>query len=267
MRVEAAQPREPAPWSDQDVGRPAGGHATQVGGTFTVTGSGDVAPDPPDTDIVRLSLTGAFVGLVAIVVVAVLFITSEYKRAMIRTTFAASPRRVRVLAAKAIVIGVTTFVVGLVASVTAFLLAQPSLRASGFAPPAYPHPSLSDGPVLRAVVGTAALLAAIAVFSLGAGAILRRSAGAVTAVIVLVVVPQFVAGALPLTPAHWLMRLTPAAGFAIQQTIERYDFVDSLCLPEDGCFLMEPWAGLGALCGYAAVTLGVAFWLLARRDA
>jgi ABC-2 type transport system permease protein len=30
---------------------------------------------------------------------------------------------------------------------------------------------------------------------------------------------------------------------------------------------LSPWAGLGVLCGYAAATLGIGAWLLARRDA
>jgi hypothetical protein len=266
LRVEAARPGPPARWTYRDVGQPDTGDVTEAGGTFTVTGTGDIAPEPPSDDIVRLSLSGAFVGLMAIAALGVLYITSEYKRGMIRTTFAVSPRRGRVLAAKAIVIGLTTFAAGLVASVAAFLLAKPILRSNGFAPPAYPDPSLSDGPVLRAVVGTAAILALIAVLSLAAGAVLRRSAGAITAVIVLLVLPQLIAGALPLSLAQWLMRLTPAAGFAIQQTTERYAYVFDLCLPESGCFPEGPWPGFAVLCAYAAVTLAVAFWLLRRRD-
>ena len=42
-----------------------------------------------------------------------MFITAEYRRGLIRTTLAASPRRGRVLAAKAIVIGAVTFAAGL----------------------------------------------------------------------------------------------------------------------------------------------------------
>jgi hypothetical protein len=268
VRVETAQQqRQTAPWTSEDVGGTAkpggpGGDTTQVDGTFTVTGSGDIALDiSGGDDIVQISLFGAFVGVIAVVAVSVLFITSEYKRGLIRTTFAVSPRRGRVLAAKTIVIGASTFAVGLVASVTAFFLAQPIQHRNGFTPPAYPYPSLSDWPVLRAVVGTAALLAVVAVFSLGVGAALRRSAGAITVVIGLVTVPVLVAGALPLSTARWLMRLTPAGGFAIQRAIP----------PTDTDFepwqLVSPWPGFAVLCGYAVAALAVALWLLRRRDA
>jgi hypothetical protein len=81
-------------------------------------------------------------------------------------------------------------------------------------------------------------------------------------------IPQLIAGVLPLAAARWLMLATPAAGFSIQQTVEqRYDFVTSICLPEDGCFTTGPWVGFGVLCAYTAVALAAGFWLLRRRDA
>ena len=95
-----------------------GGGYHRAGGRFTVTGSGDIAPDVPGGagpgQTLDHTLVGAFAGLIAVVVVGTMFITAEYRRGLIRTTFAASPRRGRVLAAKAIVIGAVTFAAGLV---------------------------------------------------------------------------------------------------------------------------------------------------------
>ena len=71
---------------------------------------------------VRDYLLGMFVGLIAMAVVAAMFMTAEYRRGLIRTTLAASPRRGRVLAAKAIVIGAVAFVVGLAAAAGAVLI-------------------------------------------------------------------------------------------------------------------------------------------------
>ena len=64
---------------------------------------------------------GTFAGLIAVIVVATMFITAEYRRGLIRITLAASPRRGRVLAAKAVVIGSVTFVAGLVAAAAAVI--------------------------------------------------------------------------------------------------------------------------------------------------
>ncbi|HEY0451741.1 ABC transporter permease subunit [Actinophytocola sp.] len=246
-----ADPAQAGPWQDRDRSMLPGGGYTEAGGTFTLSGSGDLGPaESYGPDVTQMTLTGVLLGLMAIVALGVLFITAEYKRGTILMTFAASPRRERVLAAKALVLAVATFVAGLLASVTALLVAMPIQRAHGVTPP-----SLFDGPVLRAVVGTAALLAVIAVFSLGVATLVRRSAAAITVVLLLLLVPQVVSTGLPLSVAVWLDRLTPAAGFAIQQTVQRYDTA------------IGPWAGFGVLCGYAAVVLVAAGWRLRRRDA
>ncbi|KAB2349143.1 ABC transporter permease subunit [Actinomadura rudentiformis] len=240
---------------------------TQSAGTFTLRGQGDIAPRPDGDDPVRLPFTGVMIGMIAAIALGVLFITAEYKRGMIRTSFAASPRRGRVLAAKAIVISAVTFATGLVATVILFFASQPVLRSGGFAPPAFPEPSLTEPRIMRAVVGTALFLALVAVFSLGVGTILRRSAGAIAGIITLLVLPTIIASALPISAATWMMRLTPAAGLSIQQTSRHYPQVESVCVPEDGCYYSEPWAGIGVLVAYTAVALGLAYWLLRRRDA
>ena len=67
----------------------------------------------------RADLIGAFAGLIVVIVVAAMFITAEYRRGLIRVTLAASPRRGRVLAAKAVVIGAVTFVAGLAGAAAA----------------------------------------------------------------------------------------------------------------------------------------------------
>jgi ABC-type transport system involved in multi-copper enzyme maturation permease subunit len=246
---------DPAPGQPTDS-PPTPGGFTEAAGAFTVTGSGDVGPSRGDDDPVQNSLSGLIIGLMAIITLGVLFATSEYKTGLIRTTFTAGPRRGRPLAAKAIVLGSATFAVGLIATVVSFTLAQPKLRASGYEPPGYPALSLSDGTVLRAVIGAAGFLAVLALFGLGVGAALRRTAGAITVVIALVLVPQIVAPLLTsLTAAQWLQRVTPTAGLSITQTVHRYDTP------------ITPWGGFAVLCAYAAVALGWAYWRMRRQDA
>ncbi len=124
-------------------------------------GSGDIAPLvsaataglPIST--IEQGLVGAFAGLIAVVVVAVMFITAEYRRGMIRTTLAASPRRGRVLAAKAIVAGAVAFVAGLAAALVMVPLGNRLAHAKGSY--VLPVTSLTE---LRVIAGTAALLAA-----------------------------------------------------------------------------------------------------------
>ena len=168
------------------------------------------------------------------------------------------------LAAKAIVIGAVTFVAGLAAAAAAVLLGGRVLRGNGIL--VYPVTPLTE---VRVVAGTAALLAIAAVLALAIGAILRRSAAAVAAVIVVIVLPYILAvpHVMPVAAAQWLLRITPAAGFAIQQSLPQYPQVSNAYTPSSGYYPLAPWAGFAVLCGYAALALGLAIFLLRRRDA
>jgi ABC-type transport system involved in multi-copper enzyme maturation permease subunit len=259
-------------WTGDAVGsgdRGSGGFR-QAGGVFTVAGSGDIAPLPPGggaggpSATIEQHLVGAFAGLIAVAVVAAMFITAEYRRGLIRTTLAASPRRGRVLAAKAIVAGSVSFAAGLVAAIIAVAGGNQLSRAEGFY--LFPVSMLTE---VRVVAGTAALLAVTAVLALAIGSMLRRSAAAVTAVIVAIVLPYIlgVASVLPAGAADWLLRVTPAAGFAIQQSIPQYSQVTALYTPGNGYFPLAPWGGFAVLCGYTAAAMALAVYLLRRRDA
>ena len=245
---------------------PAGGF-TKSGGTFTLAGSGDIAPYVTDVDPLGTVLKGSLVGLLAVIAVGALFITAEYRRGMIRTTFAASPRRGRVLAAKAIVIGLVTFAAGLAGAAVALPIAEKKLHSGGWASSVYPVWSLTSARGLQIVAGTAALLAVTAILALSAGAVLRRSAGAIAAVVVLLIVPLILGAILPQGPANWLLRLTPAAAFGLQQGTVHYSQVAHVCEPINGCFPLAPWEGLAVLCAWGAAALGIAVFLLRRRDA
>ena len=240
---------------------------TNSGGTFRVASAGDIAPFVPITDPLGLVFKATLVGLLAVIALGALFITAEYRRNLIRTTITASPRRGRVLVAKAIVIGSVTFVAGLAGAAVAFPIVVNKLATGGWVTSVYPHWSLLSARGAQMVVGTAGLFALGAVLALAAGTMLRRSAGAITAVIALIVVPLVLATVLPMSPAQWLLRLTPAAAFGLQQGTQQYPQVSHACLPYNGCYPLAPWTGFAVLCAWAVVALGVAVVLVRRRDA
>ncbi|MEU0478996.1 hypothetical protein ABZ260_07395 [Streptosporangium sp. NPDC006013] len=258
-------------WRNDDIGvtkAPDGsshhpGRAGESGGTFSVTGVGDIAPSIEGQTVER-TLTGVLTGLIVVIVVAVMFVTAEYRRGLIRTTLLAVPRRGRMLAAKAFTIGTVTFVAGLAATAITLTFGTQILRANGNH--ILPVSWLTE---VRVVVGTAALLAVAAVLALALGALFRRSVGAVITAIVLIVVPHVLAttSVLPDTAARWLLRITPAAGFAIQQSIPEYAHVLGHYAPIAGFYPLAPWAGFAVLAGYAALALGLAVVRLRRRDA
>ena len=267
----ALQGKWAGPWNGETVGEGLDGDRLagivgfdEVAGTFTVIGAGDIAPGAGGSGTpIERALVGGFAALTIASVLGVLFITTEYRRGMVRTTFTASPRRGRVLAAKAIIIGGVTFVVAVVATAITLPVSQRLLEGNGN----FVYP-ISGFTQLRLIIGTALLLALSAVFALAVGTIARRSAMAVAAVVVLVVMPYILATAavLPAGPSEWLLRVTPAAAFAIQQTLIAYPQVDGAYLPAFGFYPLSPFAGMLVLCAYTAAALGLAWWLLRRRD-
>jgi ABC-type transport system involved in multi-copper enzyme maturation permease subunit len=112
------------------------------------------------------------------------------------------------------------------------------------------------------------MLGVMSVLALSIGTILRRSVAAVGTVIVAIVLPYIlgVSGVLPAGVSEWILRVTPAAGFAIEQSVPQYQQVAGHYGPPD-YFPLAPWSGFAVLCVYAAVGLGLAAWLLRRRDA
>jgi ABC-type transport system involved in multi-copper enzyme maturation permease subunit len=257
-------------WTGEAVGDVSGvpaGTVERAGGRFTVTGSGDIAPAVTGAagigTTVTQTLVGTFVGLIAVIVVAALFITAEYRRGLIRTTLAATPQRGRVLAAKAVVVGSAAFAAGLAGAAVVVTLGQRVLRGNGVY--VFPATALTE---VRLVVGTAALLAVTAVLALAIGAVVRRSAATVAAALVVIVLPYLLAmTVLPTGAAQWLLRVTPAAAFAVQQSALRYPQVSSPYTPTDGYFPLAPWAGFAVLGTWAALALGLALVLFRGRDA
>jgi len=229
---------------------------------FSISGSGDIAPLVDDI----LSpfwqgaciVNGTIVGLLIVIVLATLFATSEYRRKLIRTTFAACPRRPRVLAAKAAVAGSLAFAAGAIATAIAEVVTRHVLAANGN----YLFPQ-SGADLARVIIGTGLFLGLTAALCVALGMMLRRGAVAVAAGIILLVVP----GILGSESGNWLMRATPTAAFAIEGTVPYSSLVTASYTPPNGYFPISAWAGLGVLAAYAAVALGTAMWLIRRRDA
>jgi ABC-type transport system involved in multi-copper enzyme maturation permease subunit len=229
---------------------------------FTISGSGDIAPLVGDILSPQWAgasiVNGTIVALLIVIVLATLFATSEYRRGLIRTTFAASPHRGRVLAAKAVVAGSLAFAAGAIATAIAEVITRHVLAANG----SYLFPQ--SGPDLaRVIIGTGLLLGLAAALAVALGTMLRRSAPAVAAGIALLVLP----GVLGSQSGNWLMRFTPTAAFAIQATLPRSNLVTSTYTPPNGYFPIGPWAGLAVLAAYTAAALGAATWLLRRQNA
>jgi hypothetical protein len=176
----------------------------------------------------------------------VLMITAEFSSGMIRATFAAAPRRSLVLAAKAAVLGTVTLAAGEVTAFAAFAAGQAALQAPA------PHATLGEPGVLRTVLVAGAYPALIALISLGIGAIIRHTAGAICAVVgVLFVLP--------------LLFITPSLQNAAQNFLP-HPMVNALTSVRPLPGTLPPGVIFALLCGYAVAALVAGAWALTRRD-
>ena len=92
----------------------------------------------------------------------------------------------------------------------------------------------------------------------------------ITIAVVIVIMPFLLSAAhvVPAGVGNWLLRLTPAAGLAVEQSIPRYPQVTTVTSPaQGGYYPLSPYAGLAVLCLWTAAALALALIMLRRRDA
>ena len=221
-------------------------------GSAAFTAAGSIVADVPDPEGASSdAVAGALVGIspVELIVAAlgVLLVTSEYASGAVVATFAAVPRRVPVVLAKAAVAAGTVFVVSLVAVLSAFAVAWAVLASEGTAL------SLTAPGVPRALLGAAAYLTGLAVFGVALGWWLRSTAGALTAMFVLLYVLPIIGLVLPRhVGGHVLPYLPNNAGAAVMQL--------------QPSSMLAPWTGLAVFSLYAVAALVVAGIRILRRD-
>jgi ABC-2 type transport system permease protein len=230
--------------------------------TLTVAASAGIAAtvhvsSGSDQDPTKLSLIGIYVGQVVVAVFAILAISEEYDTGMIRVTLSAMPRRLVLLAAKAANVAGLTLIAGLLGVAGCLLAGRLLLPAAGLNPAhGYSVVSISDGPTLRAAVGSVLYLILIALLSLGVATAIRDTAVSIGVVLGLLYLAPILAQAVADPLRRHILQIAPmTAGLAIQAT------TNLRSLP------ISPWAGLGVLAAWAAVSLLVGGMSLRLRDA
>ena len=197
-------------------------------------------------DPTACSLFGiVFVGAVLLAALGVRAFTAEYVTGMIRSTFTATPTRRLVLAAKAAVTAAFVFPVALLASVVSFEVGQ-RVFAGKHLQVTLGHPG-----VLQAVVFGAVAVSLIAIIGVGLGGLIRHTAAATTA-LVLVIVGGVTLG--QLLPAG-LRQYVPGTALQAAVTVNH------------SAGLLRPGAAIAVLGVYAAIVLAAASMRMAHRDA
>ncbi|MFY9935138.1 MAG: ABC transporter permease subunit [Streptosporangiaceae bacterium] len=193
--------------------------------------------------------TGIGLGQLAIAVLGVLVITTEYSTGVIRASLLAVPRRLPMLAAKAVVFAALLIVVTEIVAFCSFFVGSAILHA-------HVPVSLGDAGVARAVIGAGLYLTVLGLLALAIGTMIRHTAGAISTIIGVIFVLPILSGLLPSSwGAHINAYLPEQAGTLITHTRE---------VSGD---LLSPWQGFGVLCIWTVLALAAAAYLLERRDA
>jgi ABC-type transport system involved in multi-copper enzyme maturation permease subunit len=194
------------------------------------------------------SLFGLLLGQLVIAALGALTITSEYSTGMISTSLSVLPRRGTVFAAKALVFGAIAVAAGLVSSFASYFLGQAIMSGQHI------NSTLGQPGVLRAVIGGGLFLGVCGLLSFGLGALIRHTAGAITASFGLLFVLGILAGFLPGSWATHVDKWVPLnAGGAIWENVT-------------GVHPFSPWTGFAVFCGYAALAVGAGLYRFRRRD-
>lgn len=202
----------------------------------------------PDDTILGGSLTGATGAQMVAAAFGVLVMTSEYGSKLIHTTFAASPRRSRVLVAKAAVISAVLFVTTTVFSLVGYGIGKLLLSSGDYA----------SGDLVPALLGIALCFSATGVLGLAIGTLIRNSAGAITAVLGFLLLPALIGpwfGDLQ----RWVTGGTPTA--ALERLTQTSDATPEVVGS------IGAWPSLWVMCAYCLTALALAAVQLKRRDA
>lgn len=192
---------------------------------------------------------GLGLGQLALCVLGVLVISSEYSTGAIRASLLAVPLRLPMLAAKALVWMALDLVVSAITVFATFYLTTAILRS-------HVSISLSAPGVTRAVIGAILYLTVLGLFALAVGGLIRHTAGAIAIVIALVIVVPPLVGLIPGTIANHVHGYLPTvAGELVAQTSQQSGDV------------LSGWQGFGVFCAWTVVLLVACGWLLVTRDA
>ncbi len=219
-------------------------HAIQTG--RAPRRSADLASDP----VAFILGTGLGLGQLAICVLGVLTMTTEYSTGVIRASLLAVPKRLNVLFAKAVVFAALIFVLGEIVSFCSFFIGKTLVSPVATV-------ALSQPGVTRAVIGAGLYLTVLGLFALAIGTLLRHTAGSIAIVIFLVLIAP---GLLSLLDSYdWGAHIH--AWFPI--VAGGYITADH----QQAGQLLTPWQGFAVFCGWTALLLVAGGYLLNRRDA
>ena len=190
---------------------------------------------------------GAQFGTLAICVLGVLLIASEYSTGMIRATILASPRRTSALLAKGATLALAVFVI-------AELIALPSFFIGSAITHAHASTSITDPITLRALLAFGLYMSAMSLIALSVGALVRHPAAGISIVLAMQFVIPGVLTLIPGSIGQHLSAALPSGATVIMSS------------GHDSTNVYTPLQGLLFLIGWTLVLGGAALLSIKKRD-
>jgi ABC-2 type transport system permease protein len=219
------------------------GAVMTAGVAFEALGAADQAGAPPVAAL-DAPVGGINTAFFAIAALGVLAVSAEYSTRTIRSTLAAVPHRAVLVAGKALAVAAVTFVVALPSTLVVHVAGRLMLTAGGV------PTDLPPADTARVVIGAALYLVAVALVGSGFAWLLRSTAGALTATVLLLIVSPALAMLLPQSIGERIRPFLPDVGAAVFESVPT----------------THPWAALGVLAAYGVALLTIAAVRINRRD-
>ncbi|SDS23845.1 ABC-2 family transporter protein [Paraoerskovia marina] len=200
----------------------------------------------------EFATSGSLFGQLVLGVLGVLVVTNEYASGMVRSTFAAVPRRTPVVLAKVVVLTLISLVTSAVAIGASALVSMPFFDTLDVTIP------MDSADTWQILGGVAVFLTLIALMSFGFGLILRHTAGAIFTVVAIAFVIPLVLQAFQTDLIQNINKFLPMnASTAFTTTTDA---------GAAGMELLDPWVGFAVMVAWAVVPIAVGTVLLKSRD-
>lgn len=253
-RIKLASTRSPW-WSAAIIVVLSVGFAAMIAAAFRVGAdpAGEAQAEAIGTLDVATAMAGVgSFGLMVVMIMAALTITTEYRFGTIRTSFLAAPGRSGLLAAKSAVVSVLAVVVVAVAAALSYLVAR-AIAGSG------PRIRLDlDATAWRQLYGLVLVTPLLVVFAMAVGVLLRQTAGVIALVVLW---PQVI------EPLFTLMGEVGREIYVWMPFANMNLFLGSGASASPQDFHWGPWGGLIYFAVFTAIVAGAGLYVVHRRDA
>ena len=205
----------------------------------------------------NLITSGLTFGQIVVAVLGALIITGEYSSGQIRSSLAAVPRRGRLLRSKAVVLSVSSFLLGSVSIFLSWAISKPFLGEHAG--------SLTDSHYFGHIWGSGLVFVGIALMTLGLGFLLRSTAGAITVVVSLLFVIT-----IPLQLAaskwEWINKVIGCLPSTVSESVSD-PFQRTTEWGAQGVQFLSHGQAVAVFAAWALVPLIIAWFVFSRRDA